>query len=201
MKLKNSLTTTLIVVISGFFIIASYAPTITWGVIGLQDHLLLINKAIFSDGQVHGVFAGEWWRVFTVVLTHAGWLHLGMNMLVLFQLGNIVEQFYGRTRYTLILVASTIAASFASLWLDPANQPSVGASGMIFGLFAAIVISGKKMGVDNRQVLGYLVLNLVIGFAIPNVDWHAHVGGLVGGLLATLLLQAVPRRRTPQRWE
>ena len=201
MKLKNSLTTTLIVVISGFFIIASYAPTITWGVIGLQDHLLLINKAIFSDSQVHGVFAGEWWRVFTVVLTHAGWLHLGMNMLVLFQLGNIVEQFYGRTRYTLILVASTIAASFASLWLDPANQPSVGASGMIFGLFAAIVISGKKMGVDNRQVLGYLVLNLVIGFAIPNVDWHAHVGGLVGGLLATLLLQAVPRRRTPQRWE
>jgi len=197
MNLKNSLTTTLIVVISGFFIVATYAPTITWGGLGLQEHLLLINQATFPDNQVHGVFAGEWWRVFTVVLTHASWLHLGMNMLVLFQLGNIVENFYGRTRYIFILVASTLSASFASLWLDPANQPSVGASGMIFGLFAAIVFSGKKMGVDNRQVLGYLVLNLVIGFAVPNVDWHAHVGGLVGGLVATFIVRLSP---TPQRY-
>ena len=115
MKLKNSLTTNLIVVISGFFIIANYAPKITWGGLGLQDNLLLINKAIFSDGRIHGVFAGEWWRVFTVVLTHASWIHLGMNMLVLFQLGTIVERFYGLTRYAFILLISTVGASFASL--------------------------------------------------------------------------------------
>ena len=201
MKLKNSLTTTLIVVISGFFIVATYAPTITWGGLGLQEHLLLINKAIFPDNQVHGVYAGEWWRVLTVVVTHASWLHLGMNMLVLFQLGNIVEGYYGRTRYSIILLASTVSASFASLLLDPLNQPSVGASGMIFGLFGALALTGKKMGVDYRQVMAYLVLNLVIGFAIPNVDWHAHVGGLIGGLLAALILQALPHHRIPQRWE
>ena len=201
MKLKNSLTTTLIVVISGFFIVATYAPTITWGGLGLQEHLLLINKAIFPDNQVHGVYAGEWWRVLTVVLTHASWLHLGMNMLVLFQLGNIVEGYYGRTRYSIILLASTVSASFASLLLDPLNQPSVGASGMIFGLFGAMALTGKKMGVDYRQVMAYLVLNLVIGFAIPNVDWHAHVGGLIGGLLSALILQALPHHRIPQRWE
>ena len=89
MKLKNSLTTVLIVVIVGFYVIAAYAPTITWGTLGLQDQLLLVNKAIFPDNMVHGVFAGEWWRIFTVALTHASWLHLGSNMLVLFQLGNI----------------------------------------------------------------------------------------------------------------
>jgi len=124
-----------------------------------------------------------------------------MNMLVLFQLGNIVEGYYGRTRYSIILLASTVSASFASLLLDPLNQPSVGASGMIFGLFGAMALTGKKMGVDYRQVMAYLVLNLVIGFAIPNVDWHAHVGGLIGGLLAALILQALPRHRIPQRWE
>ena len=197
MKLKNSLTTNLIVVISGFFIIANYAPKITWGGLGLQDNLLLINKAIFSDGRIHGVFAGEWWRVFTVVLTHASWIHLGMNMLVLFQLGTIVERFYGLTRYAFILLVSTVGASFASLWLDPSNQPSVGASGMIFGLFGAMVIAGKRMPVQYGQVLGYLALNLVIGFTIPNVDWHAHVGGLIGGGLAALLLRArTPRQHT-----
>jgi membrane associated rhomboid family serine protease len=200
MKLKNSLTTTLIVVISGFFIVANYAPTITWGGLGLQDHLLLINKAIFSDNQVHGVFAGEWWRTLTVVLTHASWLHLGSNMLVFFQLGNIIEHFYGRARYGFILLASALVASFACLWLDPVNQPSVGASGMIFGLFGVMLITGKKMGVDFRQVMGLLVLNIVFSF-VPGVNWHAHAGGLIGGVLVALVLQLIPRRRSPQYWE
>ena len=201
MKLKNSLTTNLIVVITGFFIVATYAPTVTWGGLGLQDHLLLINKAIFSDNQIHGVFAGEWWCVFTVVLTHASWLHLGSNMLVLFQLGNLVEHFYGRTRYALILIASAVTASFASLWLDPVNQPSVGASGMIFGLFGVILISGKKMGVDYRQVMGLLALNIAFSF-VPGVDWHAHAGGFLGGVVVAALLTVFPQhRRSHQIWE
>jgi rhomboid protease GluP len=200
MKLKNSLTTTLIVVISGFFIVAKYAPAITWGGIGLQDHLLLINKAVFSDNQVHGVFAGEWWRVFTVVLTHAGWLHIGSNMLVFFQLGNIVESHYGKPRFGIILLVSALVASFSSLWLDPANQPSVGASGMIFGLFGVMLITGKRMGVDFRQILGLLLLNIAFSF-VPGVDWHAHAGGLVGGLLTALIFQAIPRRPVRQNWE
>ncbi len=194
MKLKNSLTTTLIVVISGFFIIANYAPTITWGGLNLQENLLLINKAIFNDNQIHGVFAGEWWRVLTVVLTHASWIHLGMNMLVFFQLGNIVENYYGRFRYGLILLTSALTASFLTLWLDPVNQPSVGASGMIFGLFGVMLITGKRMGVDYRQVLGLLVLNIVFSF-VPGVDWHAHAGGLIGGLVAAFILQLFPARQ------
>jgi membrane associated rhomboid family serine protease len=161
----------------------------------------LINKAIFSDNQIHGVFAGEWWRVFTVVLTHASWLHLGSNMLVLFQLGNLVEHFYGRTRFALILIASAVTASFASLWLDPVNQPSVGASGMIFGLFGVILISGKKMGVDYRQVMGLLALNIAFSF-VPGVDWHAHAGGFLGGVVVAALLTVFPQhRRSHQIWE
>ena len=200
MKLKNSLTTTLIVVIAGFFIIANYAPTITWGGLSLQENLLLINKAIFKDNQLHGVYAGEWWRVLTVVLTHANWLHLGSNMLVFFQLGNIVEHFYGRARYIFILLASALVASFSVLWLDPVNQPSVGASGMIFGLFGVMLITGKKMGVDYRQVMGLLVLNIAFSF-VPGVDWHAHAGGLVGGLVAALVLQLLPPRKAIHAWE
>ena len=200
MKLKNSLTTNFIVVISGFFIVATYAPTVTWGGLGLQDHLLLIKRAVFPDNQLHGVFAGEWWRVITVVLTHAGWLHLGSNMLVFFQLGNIVERFYGKARYGFLLLVCAVTASFSSLWLDPANQPSVGASGMIFGLFGVMLVSGKRMGVDYRQVMGLLVLNIVFSF-VPGVNWHAHAGGLVGGFIAALIFQAIPRRRLRQSWE
>ena len=201
MKLKNSLTTNLIVVISGFFIIANYAPKITWGGLPLQDQLLLVGKAPLTDGSFIGVDAGQWWRIFTVVLTHASWLHLGMNMLVLFQLGIIVERFYGKSRYAFILLLSTVLASGASLLLDAQDQLSVGASGMIFGLFGAMVVAGKRMPVNYGQVVGYLVLNLVLGFAIPNVDWHAHVGGLLGGALAAVILRAFPKRPVYQSWE
>jgi membrane associated rhomboid family serine protease len=195
MKLKNSLTTVLIFIIVGFYIVAAYAPTITWGSLGLQDQLLLIKKAVFPDNQLHGVFAGEWWRVFTVALTHANWFHLGSNMLAFFQLGNIVERYYGRAKYALLLTVSLVASSFAALWLLPTNEPCVGASGMIFGLFGVMLVTGKRMGVDYRQVLGLVVLNLAITFAIPGIAWQAHIGGLVGGYVAAQLLQNFSKPR------
>ncbi len=187
------MTTSFVVIIIGFFIVASYAPAITWGSLGLQEHLLLINKAIFPDNQLHGVFAGEWYRIFTVVLTHRSWMHLASNMLVFFQLGNLVEIFYGKLRYSAILLISALVASFVCLYLNPVNQPSVGASGMIFGLFGVMLAVGKKMGVDYRQVLGLLALNIVFSFA-PGVDWHAHAGGFIGGLLAGYILQFTKRK-------
>jgi membrane associated rhomboid family serine protease len=191
MKLKNSLTTVLIFIIVAFYIVAAYAPTITWGSLGLQEHLLLIRKAIFPDNQVHGVFAGEWYRVVTVALTHASWFHLGSNMLAFFQLGNIVERYYGRTKYAILLAASLLSSSAVALWLLPVNAPAVGASGMIFGLFGIMLVTGRRMGVDYRQVLGLIVLNLVITFAIPGIAWQAHIGGLIGGYLAAQALLAL----------
>jgi len=195
MKLKESLTTSFVVTIIGFFIVDKYAPNITWGSLGLQEHLLLINQEIFHDGQLHGVFAGEWYRTLTVVLTHASLMHLASNMLVFFQLGNLVETFYGKLRYSAILLISALIASFTCLFLNPINQPSVGASGMIFGLFGVMLAVGKRMGVDYRQVLGLLALNIVFSFA-PGVDWHAHAGGFIGGLVAGYILQFTKRKPT-----
>jgi len=201
MKLKNSLTTSLVVIILGFFIIANYAPKVTWGSLGLVDHLLLINKAVFSDNRLHGVFAGEWWRIFTVILTHQNWQHVGFNMIAFFQLGNITERFYGRSRYVILLIVSTVASSLLFLLLVPANQASVGASGMIFGVFGAMVVSGKRMGIDYPQLMVWVVINLVITFTSSNIAWQAHVGGFVAGVVLAYAFKAVPRRRTFQAWE
>jgi hypothetical protein len=116
-------------------------------------------------------------------------------MLVFFQLGNLVETFYGKLRYSAILLISALIASFTCLFLNPINQPSVGASGMIFGLFGVMLAVGKRMGVDYRQVLGLLALNIVFSFA-PGVDWHAHAGGFIGGLVAGYILQFTKRKPT-----
>lgn len=188
MQKRNSLTTILIVVISGAYLIANYFASIIRG-LPLQERLFLIKYALLSDGLPHGIAAGEWYRYFTVALTHANFTHILFNMLALFSLGTAVENYYGRLKYSVILVASLFGASYISNYFAITNVPAVGASGMIFGLFGAILVTGRKMGVDYRQTLGVVGVNLLITF-IPgsNIDWHAHLGGLVSGAIITLII-------------
>ena len=70
----------------------------------------------------------------------------------------------------------------------PPNGVAVGASGMIFGLFGAMLVIGKRVGLNYNAVLGTIILNLALPFFVSNIDWHAHVGGLIGGALATSLI-------------
>ena len=71
---------------------------------------------------------------------------------------------------------------------DNWKNPSVGASGAIFGLFGAMVVVGKKIGADIRSIAVIIGINFALGFALGGVDWHAHLGGLIGGTLASVLL-------------
>jgi membrane associated rhomboid family serine protease len=192
-KRSNSLTTSLIAVITGAYLIANYFANIIPG-LPLQQRLFLIKYALLSDGQPHGIQAGEWYRYFTVALTHANLTHILFNMLALYSLGIAVESYYGVVKYGVILGFSLISASYLSNYFAASNVPAVGASGMIFGLFGAILVTGRRMGVDYRQVLGIVIVNLVITF-LPgaNIDWRAHLGGLAGGALITLIISGLNR--------
>jgi membrane associated rhomboid family serine protease len=187
-KRSNSLTASLIAVISGAYLIDNYFANIIPG-LPLQQRLFLIKYALLSDGQPHGIQAGEWYRYFTVALTHANPTHILFNMLALYSLGIAVENYFGPVKYSVILGVSLISASYLSNYFAASNVPAVGASGMIFGLFGAILVTGRRMGVDYRQVVGIVIINLVITF-LPgaNIDWRAHLGGLAGGALITLII-------------
>ena len=186
--MKKNATSTLIIVISGFYLLTLLKPS-------LQEDLFLINKAFLSDGAVHGVATGEWYRILTVALVHGGLMHLGFNMYALLVLGNPLEIALGRTRYLIIFFISLITGSLASLYLDPENQPSVGASGALFGLFGAFAVAGRKIGADIRSIMVLLGINFAISFVVPNVDWHAHLGGLLGGALTTAIMVEVSKAR------
>ena len=179
---QRSLTDILIVLISGFFVAAQYFYP------ALQEHLFLIKKALLSDGLPHGTAFGEWWRLFTVALTHASWIHLVMNMLFFHQVGTVIETFFGKAKYSVLLITSLLGASLLSNHFAIDNQPAVGASGMIFGLFGAFIIIAKRVGADQRSIYITLAINLGISFGVPGVDWRAHVGGLVTGALVAYLL-------------
>jgi membrane associated rhomboid family serine protease len=179
--MKRSATLSLITIICAAYLVQLLVPS-------LEQQLFLIKEAILSDGQVHGTAHGEWYRLLTIALTHGGIFHLGFNMYALIVLGNPIEAAFGKERFLIIFFISLISGSLLSNYLAAANQPSVGASGAIFGLFGAMAIAGRKIGAEIRSIAVIVGINFALGFALGGVDWHAHLGGLIGGALASTLL-------------
>lgn len=178
--MQKTLTKNLIFFISGCFVLTLVQPN-------LQGDLALYGIAV-NDGQ--------YYRILTVALVHGGWVHLICNMLALFSIGTPIENFYGKNKYVFILLTSLIAGSLASYLFNPLNTYAVGASGMIFGLFGALAVTGKRMGANLKEASTLIAVNLAIPFLIPGIDWKAHLGGLIGGSLAALAIK--PKKRV---WE
>ncbi len=157
---------------------------------------------IIREGGLAGplVATGEPYRIVTSAFLHAGLLHLGLNMFALYILGSLLEPAIGTARFVGIYVVSILGGSFGALLLDP-NELTVGASGGIFGLMAAAFLIARSRGLDElaSQVGFFVILNLVFTFSIPNISIGGHLGGLIGGGLAALLINALERGRKQQR--
>ncbi|WP_163526363.1 rhomboid family intramembrane serine protease [Halobacillus ihumii] len=140
---------------------------------------------------------GEWWRILSSMFLHIGTLHLLMNMLALYYLGTAVERIYGTLRFTWIYFMAGIFGGIASFMLNP--QVAAGASGAIFGLFGALLYFGvhykrlflRTMGYNLFIVIG---INLAFGLLVPQVDNGAHMGGLIGGFIASAICN-LPKKK------
>jgi membrane associated rhomboid family serine protease len=141
---------------------------------------------------------GEYWRLITGGFLHAGLLHLGFNMYVLYWLGGMLEPALGRVRFLALYFTSLLAGSFGALLLAP-DAFTVGASGAVFGLMAAAFVLQRLRGVDPMAsgIGPVILLNLGITFLIPNISIGGHLGGLAGGALVALAFERLARRRGP----
>lgn len=156
---------------------------------------VLVASAVDSSGLLVGVAEGEWWRLLTAVFLHYGPLHLGMNMLVLWLLGQGVEDYFGHARFALLYVVAGLAGSAGALLWSP-NALTVGASGAIWGIMgAAIVLERRRIYVFGGQAMMLLLLNVAVTLFIPGISIGGHFGGLVGGVLAALAFTSL--RRSP----
>lgn len=151
----------------------------------------------------------EYWRLLTAMFLHGNGtvggtaLHATMNLIALFQLGTLYELMFGTRRLLLVYFVTGLCASIASLTFLPANGSSVGASGAIFGLCGAFILSVRRSprwrhersarGIVN-QIVFLVIANVLIATQIPQIDNAAHIGGLVTGLLLGALL---PHRIPP----
>jgi len=153
-------------------------------------------------------FSGEWWRLLTNVFVHGSLLHIGFNMWCLWNLGMLCESLYGRWTYAAVYLICGVGASLASAAWHP-YVPSVGASGAIFGLAGALIAAFKlgEFSVPRAALSGtlrslgaFVVYNLIFGFALPNIDNTAHIGGLITGLIVGALIALIaPQQDQPSR--
>jgi rhomboid protease GluP len=127
---------------------------------------------------------GEWWRCLTYAYTHGGIIHLGFNMMVLYQVGPLLESEIGWTRLMTLYTFSALIATLAGLFWHP-NTPVVGASGAIFGMIGFSISFyhrvGGSLGIQRRNFMfQWAMMAFVFGFVI-GADNAAHLGGAVAG--------------------
>lgn len=160
-----------------------------------------LGGSVSSNGWLNGpdVASGDWWRIVTSGFLHAGVVHLGFNMVALWVLGRTFESYIGPLRFGLIYFASVVWGSAGALLLSP-DANTVGASGGVFGLLAAIIVIQHQRGISLVGDAGvWLGLNLVITFTLPGISVGGHLGGIVGGGLTALALSALGKRHIAAR--
>jgi membrane associated rhomboid family serine protease len=129
---------------------------------------------------------------------HVDLLHIGLNMYVLYWVGRLLEPAIGRPRFIAIYFTGLLAGSLGVLIVSP-NAITAGASGAIFGLMGAAFTEAHQRGaiqVRNQLVL-LIAVNLALTLGIAGISVGAHLGGLIGGGLATLAFQQGDRMRSP----
>lgn len=150
---------------------------------------------------------GEWWRLLTSMFVHIGVIHVAMNMIGLWQIGLLVERLLGTRGFLLAYFVSGLCGSVASVAWNP-FVVSAGASGAVFGIYGVLIaylvrhrgsIPKEILRPLQQSTVFFIGLNVIYGFQIKGIDMAAHIGGLVGGFAAALLIGRAPtgsRQRT-----
>jgi len=152
------------------------------------------------------ILDGEWWRLVTPLLLHAGIIHLAGNVLVQLEMGAFFEKEWGSLRWILIYIGSGFGSSILSVIYMP-NAVSVGSSGAVMGLFGAkmaelVLKCCARQGTTHEKVAGEVrreqgmavgcsVIVVLLFSFVPYVDWAAHLGGLLAGLVIGIAVFAM----------
>lgn len=188
-------------------------PTVTYALIAIN--VLIFLGTVASGGGLLGRGGGgtlldrgaldapdiavghDYWRLVTSGFLHYGLLHVALNMYFLYILGSMLEPAYGRARYIALYFTSLLVGALGALLLSP-NSLTAGASGALFGLLGAAIVSARARGISIWQSgLGIvLVVNIAFTLFSPGISLGGHLGGLIGGLLVGVLIEGSDRVRS-----
>jgi len=171
-----------------------------------NKNIISYNYALLLLGaKVNSLIAqGQYYRLFTCMFLHGGLLHLTLNMYSLYNIGPLIETIYGKTKYLIVYFISGITASIFSYLFS--EGMSEGASGAIFGIVGITLVFAfserKKVGNDfYKSLLKSIVVNVIIGLSIPNIDNYAHLGGFLGGVIVGAVYMIINKQKQRLRRE
>lgn len=176
-------------------------PIVTYILVGIIT-LMMILMSLLGNGSTDTktlylfgalVKDGSPIRILTSIFLHAGLIHYLMNAYALILLGKQVENFYGHLKTLIIFIFSGVVGNLLSLILMADNAISVGASGAIFGLMGALLyfaINQRTYMAEalKKEILPVIIINLLLGFMVTGINMYAHIGGLIGGMLAAIFV-------------
>lgn len=173
-------------------------PPVMAGIIALNVTIYVILMALGGDWDIPGGLLfrfgglvpldqlnGEYWRFLTAGFLHWGPIHLLTNAICLYAWGFPLEQLYGSSRLLVLYLGSLVSAAFGSVLLHALPFLSVGASGGASGLLGALLMLRLlgRIYLPNAFFLTNIGLNIGIAFLAPGIDWQAHLGGFIGGMV------------------
>ncbi|MCL2203335.1 MAG: rhomboid family intramembrane serine protease [Defluviitaleaceae bacterium] len=145
------------------------------------------------------VYGGQWWRLVTSTFVHYGVMHFMANTVGLVIIGTRVERYLGRAMFATIYLFSGITGSLLCLLnvhLRDLFIVSAGASGAVYGLMGAVLVITRltRRNIENLNwqiLLVWLIIGVVMGFTLANINNAAHLGGFLGGALVGFGMLAV----------
>ena len=165
---------------------------------GLFSILSPGQRALYQLGMTGGIAwqQGWWWTVLTAIYLHGGLLHIVFNVMWIRNLGPSVSDTYGPARAFVLFSLSGAAGFVLSNLLTP--SPSIGASGSVFGLLAALIVYGRKRGESAMtvQLWQWAAIMFAMGFFMSGVNNWAHAGGFAGGWVTAELMRFSDRRES-----
>jgi membrane associated rhomboid family serine protease len=184
-------------------------PIVTWAMIGICAVAYVlqwstagqrtgVTEQFWYAGMFTSAFAMEPWRMLTSAFLHSlgNPLHILLNLFTLWMMGRILEPVLGWARFLALYLVSAFGGSVAVLWLSAPNVPVVGASGAVYGLFAALFIVLRRTGGNVSSIVALIAVNLAVSFMGSNISWQGHIGGLVAGAACAAVFAYVPDGRT-----
>jgi rhomboid protease GluP len=155
------------------------------------------TRALYQLGMTGGVAwrLGWWWTVFTAIYLHGSLLHIFFNMMWVRNLGPTVTNAYGPARAFVIFTVAGVVGFLVSNLVTGA--PTVGASGSIFGLLAALIVYARRSGESmmKAQLWQWAIILFVFGFVMSGVNNFAHAGGFAGGWITAQIMPASHEKR------
>ena len=140
---------------------------------------------------------GEWWRLGSALFLHFGVIHLALNLLALWDSGQLVERMYGHARFAGIYFSSGLSGNLLSLATNEGPAVSGGASGAIFGVYGALLIFlwRERTNIHPHEfrwlfwgAVGFAVITIALGLSVTGIDNAAHIGGFVTGIMGGIVL-------------